>query len=596
VHHNYFHDFTSPGGNGAETIRWGLSGLSLSTGNGLCEYNLFVRCDGENEMISNKSSGNTYRYNTVLDSREISQRHGNDCFYYGNYLRNSEGIRVYGDRHKIFSNYFEDNSIGVNMGNGGGDVYNGAALTAHDRPDDNVVVFNTFINNSTHYQMGGRTGGLGSSNTVVANNIFQGGGNMAGISSSAPYTGSWSNNIRWNTSSAGNMPASGYTTVNPLLVADAGGIYRLQSGSPAINTGGGVHDYYGIILPLAFVTTDMDGQPRDTTPDKGADEISVAPVTARQLTTNDVGPLSGLLNQASAPGFNPGGGNYAAVPLSVTITSATSDVTIRYTINGGDPNAVTGTIYSGPVTLSSNSILQAVASKSGFADSFVTSASYIIGGPFIFEAEDLPVAGSGAATAIQFDVNNSGGEWMALLADGVGDYVEYVLPNIPAGLYELRLAYKAHPNRGILSLAVDGIMQGSSLDQYANPPAYPEVSYSPITFATNGHHIVRQTVVGRNAAAGAYTLSADKFTLEKIGELPAPLIGGIGLMDGAVIIGGTNGVPGSISYLLATTNLALPLSDWMRLATNLVGPTGGFSITTAMNPAPEQFYRLQLEP
>src|SRR3954454_4191655 len=33
VHHNYFHDFSSPGGNGAETIRLGLSGLSLSTGN-----------------------------------------------------------------------------------------------------------------------------------------------------------------------------------------------------------------------------------------------------------------------------------------------------------------------------------------------------------------------------------------------------------------------------------------------------------------------------------------------------------------------------------------------------------------------------------
>ena len=116
VHHNYFHDFTSPGGNGAETIRWGLSGLSLSTGNGLCEYNLFVRCEGENEMISNKSSGNTYRYNTVLDCSggEISQRHGNDCLYYGNYMRNSQGMRIYGDRHRIFSNYFESNSIAVN--------------------------------------------------------------------------------------------------------------------------------------------------------------------------------------------------------------------------------------------------------------------------------------------------------------------------------------------------------------------------------------------------------------------------------------------------------------------------------------------------
>ena len=162
VHHNYFHDFTSPGGNGAETIRWGLSGLSLSTGNGLCEYNLFVRCEGENEMISNKSSGNTYRYNTVLDcdGGEISQRHGNDCYYYGNYMRNTQGMRIYGDRHKIFSNYFESNSVAVNMGNGDGDVYNGDALTSHDRPDDNIVVFNTFVNNDTHYEMGGRPSGL----------------------------------------------------------------------------------------------------------------------------------------------------------------------------------------------------------------------------------------------------------------------------------------------------------------------------------------------------------------------------------------------------------------------------------------------------
>jgi hypothetical protein len=285
VHHNYFHDFTSPGGNGAETIRLGLSGLSLSTGNALVEYNLFLRCDGENEMISNKSSGNTYRYNTVLDcpGGEISQRHGNDCLYYGNYMRNTQGIRVYGDRHKIFSNYLEANSIGVNMGNGDGDIYNGAALTSHDRPDDNVVAFNTFINNGTHYQMGGRTGGLGSSNTVVANNIFQGGGSMASISSSAPYTGTWSGNIRWATSSAGNMPASGYTTVNPLLALDANGVFHLQSGSPAIGAALGTFPY---------VTVDMDGQQRDADPDTGADEFTAGSIRAQMLTTNDVGPNS----------------------------------------------------------------------------------------------------------------------------------------------------------------------------------------------------------------------------------------------------------------------------------------------------------------
>jgi len=298
VHHNYFHDFTSPGGNGAETIRWGLSGLSLSTGAGLCEYNLFVRCEGENEMISNKSSGNTYRFNTVIDCAggEISQRHGNDCMYYGNYMRRTQGMRIYGDRHRIFANYFESNSVGVNMGNGDGDVYNGAALTAHDRPDDNIIVFNTFVGNGTHYEMGGRTGGLGSSNTVVANNIFLGGGSIASISGSAPYTGTWTNNIRWNTSSAGNMPASGYTTVNPLLATNASGVFHVQAGSPAINAGRWAYNYYGIYSSFTFMTNDMDGQPRDGTNDIGADEFSAAPVAASLLTTNDVGPLSGLTN------------------------------------------------------------------------------------------------------------------------------------------------------------------------------------------------------------------------------------------------------------------------------------------------------------
>lgn len=306
VHHNYFHNFSSPGGNGAETIRWGLSGLSLSTGDGLCEYNLFVRCEGENEMISNKSSGNTYRYNTVRDcvGGQISQRHGNDCYYYGNYMTNTDGIRVYGDRHRIFSNYLENNSTGIDMGNGDGDVYNGAALTAHDRPDDNVVVYNTLINNSVNYEMTGRTGGLGSSNTVVANNIFQGGGNIASISSSAPYTGTWSNNINWQTSTTGNMPATGYMTKNPLLVRNAQGVLHLQPGSPAVNAGVGAYDYYGNYSTFLYVTNDIDGQLRDAQPDIGADEFSGAPTNAFILTTNDVGIFAGLSNQpAPTPSF-----------------------------------------------------------------------------------------------------------------------------------------------------------------------------------------------------------------------------------------------------------------------------------------------------
>jgi hypothetical protein len=294
VHRNYFHDFKKPGGNGAETIRLGLSGLSMSTGNALVEYNLFIRCEGENEIISNKSCGNTYRYNTVLDCRggEISQRHGNDCLYYGNYMRNTQGIRIFGDRHKIFSNYFESNSVGVNIGNGDGEVATGDKLTSHDRPDDTVVVFNTFINNKLHFEMAGRRRGLGSSNTVVANNIFLGGGTVARIDNAAPYTGTWSNNICWQTVNIGSIPSSGYINVNPLLTRDTSAAYHLESGSPAINAGVGSYDFKGLFSTYRFVTVDMDGQPRDVKPDIGADEFSSAPILVRILTTNDVGPHS----------------------------------------------------------------------------------------------------------------------------------------------------------------------------------------------------------------------------------------------------------------------------------------------------------------
>jgi len=404
VHHNYFHDFTSPGGNGAETIRWGLSGLSLSTGNGLCEHNLFVRCDGENEMISNKSSGNTYRYNTVIDAREISQRHGNDCLYYGNCMRNSEGIRVYGDRHRIFNNYFETNSIGVNMGNGGGDIYNGAALTAHDRPDDNVVVFNTFIGNNTHYQMGGRTGGLGSSNTVVANNIFVGGGNMASISSSGPYTGSWSNNIRWNTSSAGNMPVNAYTNVNPLLAKDANGVFHLQSGSPAINSGRAAFDYYGALVSYASITNDMDGQSRDANRDIGADEFSAAPITAKILTTNDVGPYS------FSSGFSLNANPASRTVMAGEATNVTCTITV--TTNAG---------FTGSIGLSVSGL--PVNSSAGFTPATLTGAG---SSTLTISMSDSTPAGTYALTITGTGSSSTNTTSLILTVSGSGSLVAHL--------------------------------------------------------------------------------------------------------------------------------------------------------------------------
>jgi poly(beta-D-mannuronate) lyase len=289
IHHNYFHDFTSPGGNGAETIRFGLSGLSLSDGFGLIEHNLFERCTGENELISNKSSSNTYRYNTIVDSPggELTLRHGNDCLVYGNYFRNSAGMRIFGDRHQIFSNYLET-CIGINIGNGAGEVADGAALTTHDRPDDCVITFNTLVANTRNYFMTGRTNGLGATNTVFANNILQGGGAAASLN--GLYTGGvWGGNIIWETAEVGAMPAGAYDEVNPLLESKAKGVFRPQPGSPAIDSANG--DYPAVLF-------DLDGQPRKGLKDKGADEHSSDPVIAGFLTP---GAILRLIHDGGQP-------------------------------------------------------------------------------------------------------------------------------------------------------------------------------------------------------------------------------------------------------------------------------------------------------
>lgn len=284
IHHNYFHSFANAWSTGAEAIRLGLSTLSMSTGAAMVEHNLFVRCLGENELISNRSSGNTYRFNTILDSpgTQLSLRHGNDCVVYGNYLRNTEGLRIFGDRHLVFSNFFEGNYIGINLGNGAAEVADGAPLTTHDRPDECVIVFNTLMNNRTHYQMSRRTPtALGATKTTFAHNILLGGGTAAKIE--GPNPGAvWSGNIVWDTV-PGDLPRDTYLRADPLLVVGSDGVPRLQPGSPALDA---------VAEDYAKVQVDMEGQARSGKLDTGADELSTAPAAARILTPADVGPLA----------------------------------------------------------------------------------------------------------------------------------------------------------------------------------------------------------------------------------------------------------------------------------------------------------------
>jgi poly(beta-D-mannuronate) lyase len=283
IHHNYFKSHKDQGGkNGAEAFQFGLSGFSLSSSNSIVEYNLFEDCAGENELISVKASAVTIRYNTIRNCpAQFTLRHGNKCKVYGNYFINTPGLRIFGDDHIIYSNYFENCSPAINIGNGDGEVADGAQLTAHDRPDRVLIAFNTLVNNKTNITQGARNNGLGATFITVANNIIQGGGPAASIS--GPYlNGVWEGNIIFNTNSAGDMPEGSYKMIDPRLVKDISKEFHLQTGSPAINTAIGNY---------ASVTTDMDGQKRITPLDIGADEISKETIKSRILNPADVGAV-----------------------------------------------------------------------------------------------------------------------------------------------------------------------------------------------------------------------------------------------------------------------------------------------------------------
>jgi poly(beta-D-mannuronate) lyase len=281
IHHNYFKNFKNQGGaNGAEAFQFGLSGFSLSTSNSIVECNLFEDCAGENELISVKASGVTLRFNTIRNCpAQFTLRHGNKSFVYGNYFLHTPGLRIFGDDHTVYSNYFEDCDPAITIGNGDGEVADGAKLTSHDRPDRVLIAFNTLVDNRRNFFQGGRKDGLGATFITIAYNIIQGGGAAATIS--GPLMNAiWKGNIIYRTNGAGDMPGSGFQQINPKLARNASGIFHLQSESSAINA---------VTEKFPAITLDMDDQVRVWPFDTGADEFSKAEGKGHILNSLDVG-------------------------------------------------------------------------------------------------------------------------------------------------------------------------------------------------------------------------------------------------------------------------------------------------------------------
>ena len=79
--------------------------------------------------------------------------------------------------------------------------------------------------------------------------------------------------------------------------------------------------------------------------------------------------------------------------------------------------------------------------------------------------------------------------------------------------------------------------------------------------------------------------------------VPSPSFGKIvATGDGGFILSGNGGNSNGTYYVLSSTNLLVPLTDWTHIATDHFDSAGGFSFTNiAPTNAPHEFYLLQMQ-
>jgi poly(beta-D-mannuronate) lyase len=285
VDHNHFGLRPPLRKNGGETIRVGYSHQSMSNSCTIVEENLFDQCDGEIEIISNKSCENTYRFNTFLDcAGMLTLRHGNRCVVEGNFFiahhkRGSGGIRIIGEDHTIINNYID----GVR--NGGFWITSGISnspLNGYFQARNCLIAFNSFVDSDgpallVDAGFGSSRRSLRPEKITIANNLFSVLGEEPLLKGREGRDFTWAGNL------AAAKPADykGVSMTDLRLEPAQDGLWRPGKDSPArgaVNEG------------VRSVKTDMDGQPRAGKLDVGADQISVAPLTRRPLTKSDVGP------------------------------------------------------------------------------------------------------------------------------------------------------------------------------------------------------------------------------------------------------------------------------------------------------------------
>ncbi|WPR71310.1 chondroitinase-B domain-containing protein [Flavobacterium sp. NG2] len=190
---NYFGPRPRKGGPRAETIRVGASETSFAPSFTNVEDNYFEACNGEIEIISDKTNSNIYKNNIFYKCEgSLVLRHGDYATVDGNIFIGGDesnfygGIRVVNSGHWITNNYFykikgDEFRCALAVMNG---IFN-TGLNRYKQVTDAVIAYNTWVDCKSPCQIGvgqnlksadvlpaSEIRSLAPERTIIANNII----------------------------------------------------------------------------------------------------------------------------------------------------------------------------------------------------------------------------------------------------------------------------------------------------------------------------------------------------------------------------------------------------------------------------------------
>jgi hypothetical protein len=322
IHHNYFANIAPQldekrgrpanpysGDSDREAIIFGEgASQNLETGH-VIEMNLFEDCDGEDEIVSFKTSKNIFRRNTVRNCMgSVHIRFGHASEVYGNFFLGDEvadfsdaaytahanyessGVVVYGTDHKIYNNHLEGLTGGrtskhrlpIVLDSGDTDDTVG---NEHQRPRSVLIAHNTLVN-CQHGVGVGLNYKLPPQNCTLTNNLLMGKANSLfrlSAESESEASCSYTNNLAWAIAPCQYGTEKPLTKQDPLLAPTRVNGYTLSlltAGSPAIHAS-----------KASEVKDDVFGGKREDRPDVGAQEFG-ARMLWKPMKREEVGPTA----------------------------------------------------------------------------------------------------------------------------------------------------------------------------------------------------------------------------------------------------------------------------------------------------------------